>query len=73
MRQRKTTQPKGSITGQDYWKSYMSEKQIEEMQNRYRIGLNELGNPEGGTLHGTDETPFYGSDADREIYYLEDK
>lgn len=51
----------------------MSEKQIEEMQNRYRIGLNELGNPEGGTLHGTDETPFYGSDADREIYYLEDK
>lgn len=57
---------------QDYWKSYMSEKQIEEMQNCYRIGLNELGNPEGGTLHGTDDTPFYASDADREIYYLED-
>lgn len=58
---------------QEYWKSFMTEKKIERMKNCYRIGLNELGNPDGGTLHGTDDTPFYGSDADREIYYLEDK
>ena len=58
---------------QEYWKSFMSEKQIERMKNCYRIGLNELGNPDGGTLHGTDDTPCYGSDSDREIYYLEDK
>ena len=58
---------------QEYWKSFMSEKQIERMKNCYRIGLNELGNPDGGTLNGTDDTPFYGSDADREIYYLEYK
>ena len=57
---------------QEYWKSFMSEKQIERMKNCYRIGLNELGNPDGGTLHGTDDTPCYGSDADREIYYLEE-
>lgn len=57
---------------QEYWKSFMSEKQIERMKNCYRIGLNELGNPDGGTLHGTDDTPFYGSDSDREIYYLEE-
>lgn len=58
---------------QEYWKSFMTEKKIERMKNCFRIGLNELGNPDGGTLHGTDDTPFYGSDADREIYYLEDK
>lgn len=58
---------------QDYWKSYMSEMQIDGMKKCYRIGINELGNLEGGTLDRTDDTPFYGSDADREIYYLEDK
>lgn len=58
---------------QEYWKSFMTEKKIERMKNCFRIGLNELGNPDGGTLHGTDDTPFYGSDADREIYYLKDE
>ena len=58
---------------QEYWKSFMTEKQIERMKKCYRIGLNEWGNPDGGTLNAADDTPFYGSDADREIYYLEDK
>ena len=58
---------------QEYWKSYMTEKQVERMKNCYRIGINELGNLDGGTLRGTDDTPFYGSDTDREIYYIEDK
>lgn len=50
----------------------MTEKQIERMKNCYRIGLNELGNLDGKTLRGTDDTPFYGSDEDREIYYIEE-
>lgn len=58
---------------QEYWASYMTEKQIERMKNCYSIGLNELGNLDGNTLRGTDNTPFYGSDEDREIYYIEDK
>ena len=57
---------------QEYWKSFMTEKQVERMKNCYRIGLNELGNLDGKTSHGTDDTPFYGSDEDREIYYLEE-
>lgn len=57
---------------QEYWKSFMTEKQIERMKNCYCIGLNELGNLDGNTLHGTDDTPFYGSDEDREIYYIEE-
>ncbi len=56
---------------QEYCKSFMNEKQIDRMKNSYHIGKNELGNFEGGTLNGNDDTPFYGSDADREIYYLE--
>ena len=36
---------------QEYWKSFMAEKQIERMKKCYRIGLNELGNPDGGTLN----------------------
>lgn len=58
---------------QDYWKSYMSEEQISRMKNCYHIGVNQFGNYEGGTLSGDDDEPFYGSDADRNIYYLEDK
>lgn len=58
---------------QEYWKSFMTEKQMERMKKCFRIGLNELGIPDGGTLNADDDTPFYGSDADREIYYLEDK
>lgn len=58
---------------QEYWKSFMTEKQIERMKNCYHIGLNELGNLDGNTSHGTDDTPFYGSDEDREIYYLEEE
>lgn len=63
---------KGFNNRQDYWKSFMSEKQVDERKNCYRIGINELGNSEGGTLRGTDDTPFYGSDADRVIYYIEE-
>ena len=30
-------------------------------------------NLEGKTSNATDDTPFFGSDEDREIYYIEDK
>lgn len=60
----------GYANRQDYWKSYMSEEQISRMNSCYHIGINEFGNYEGGTLSSDDNTPFYGSDADREIYYL---
>ena len=58
---------------QEYWAYYMTEKEIEKMKNCYRIGINELGNLDGNTSNGTDDTPFYGSDEDREIYYLEEE
>ena len=58
---------------QEYWASYMTKKEIEKMKNCYRIGINELGNLDGKTSNAADDTPFYGSDEDREIYYLEDK
>ena len=63
----------GYANRQEYWLSYMTPKQIERMKNCYHIGVNELGNYEGGTLSSDDNTPFYGSDADREIYYLIDE
>lgn len=58
---------------QEYWKSYMTEKQIERVKNSYSIGRNELGNLEGKTSSASGDTPFFGSDEDREIYYIEDK
>lgn len=64
---------KGFDNRQEYWKSYMTEKQIERTKNCYSIGINELGNLDGNTLRGTDDTPFYGSDEDREIYYMEEE
>lgn len=64
---------KGFDNRQEYWKSYMTEKQIEKTKNCINIGLNELGNLEGNTTNTTDDTPFFGSDEDREIYYIEDK
>ena len=64
---------KGFVNRQEYWKSYMTEKQIERMKNSYSIGLNELGNLDGKTSNGNDKTHFFGSDEDREIYYIEDK
>jgi hypothetical protein len=64
---------KGFDSRQEYWASYMTEKQVERVKNSYSIGLNELGNLEGKTSGATDDTPFYGSDEDREIYYIVDK
>lgn len=64
---------KGYNSRQEYWKSYMTEKQIERTKNCLCIGLNELGNLEGKTANALDDTPFFGSDEDREIYYIEDK
>ena len=61
----------GFVNRQEYWKSYMTENQIERMKNSYSIGLNELGNLDGKTSNGNDETHFFGSDEDREIYYIE--
>ena len=63
---------KGFNNRQDYWKSYMTEQQIERMKNCYSIGRNEFGNLDGATINGNDTTPFYGSDEDREIYYIEE-
>ena len=63
----------GFANRQEYWKSYMTEKKVERMKNCYHIGLNELDNLEGNTLNGKDDTPFFGSDEDREIYYMEEK
>ena len=57
---------------QEYWKSFMTEKQIERMKSWYCLGLNELGNLCGKTMDAKDDTPFFGSDEDREIYYIED-
>lgn len=54
-------------TRQDYWKSYMSEKQIKDKQNRLKL-------LSGGssTIYGTceDGKVFFGSDSDRLIYYI---
>lgn len=58
-------------TRQEYWKSYMSKKQVEEMQNSLTlIGDNQLN--AGCDVKSTwyDEPTFYGSDADRAIYYV---
>ena len=64
---------KGFSSRQEYWESFMTEKQIEQTKKCFSIGLNELGNLEGSTLNATDDTPFFGSDEDREIYYIEVK
>ena len=64
---------KGFANRQEYWKSYMTEKQIEQTKNCFSIGPNELGNLEGNTTNATNDTPFFSSDEDREIYYIEDK
>ena len=64
---------KGFESRQEYWKSYMTKQQIERTKICYSIGINELGNLEGNTSDETDDTPFFGSDEDREIYYIEDK
>ena len=63
---------KGFDNRQGYWRSYMTEEQIERAKNCFSIGPNELGNLEGNTSNATDDTPFFGSDEDREIYYIED-
>lgn len=64
---------KGFESRQEYWKSYMTKQQIERTKICYSIGINELGNLEGNTSDATDDAPFFGSDEDREIYYIEDK
>lgn len=59
-------------TRQDYWASYMGEMQIEEMKNTLHIVA------DGEELYCTcipasrwySEPTFFGSDADREIYYI---
>ena len=63
---------KGFDSRREYWKSYMTEKQVESTKNCYFIGINELGNLEGNTSSCKDDSHFFGSDEDREIYYLED-
>lgn len=58
-------------TRQDYWASYMTEKEVKRMKERLvlvsnenRCGVCELDNSYFS------EPTFFGSDADREIYYV---
>lgn len=59
-------------TRQDYWKSYMSESQVEGMKNRMKIiSDNQLFATCDLTDKWTFSVPtFFGSDSDREIYYV---
>lgn len=61
-------------TRKDYWESYMSEDQIDEMKTKLI-----LFSEDGGRFHVAhtkyhnfySEPTFTGSDADREVYYIE--
>ena len=64
---------KGFDNRLEYWKSFLTEEQVECTKNCFFIGLNEMGNLEGHTSNGKDDSHFFGSDEDREIYYIEDK
>lgn len=61
-------------TFQDYWASYMQDWQIEHAKTNLLL-LCEKGEKHGVCatkfLSYFDEPTFYGSDADREIYYIE--
>jgi hypothetical protein len=60
---------------QEYWKSFMKQEMVEELQNTYVL-LNVHGNITARcNINNTffDEPTFHGSDADREIYYIEEK
>lgn len=59
-------------TRQDYWRSYMTDKQVNDRQNTIL-----LLNNEGKRIYSAHKSGFYseptfsGSDADREVYYVE--
>lgn len=60
-------------TRQDYWKSYMGPVQIEGMQNNLKIvsdGLPLYCTCDLKDKWSFNEPTFFGSDSDREIYYL---
>lgn len=60
---------------QQYWLSFMKQERVEELQNTYVL-LDVHGNITARcNINNTffDEPTFHGSDADREIYYIEEK
>lgn len=58
-------------TRQEYWKSYMTEKQIADMQNALvLIGDKQLNAVCDARQWGNTEPYFYGSDEDRPIVYI---
>ncbi len=70
------TQPcEGFKSRADYWRSYMSKKQLDEVRKTLSL-LNMIGNPsliyahpESSLLYGV--PTFTCSDVDREVYYIE--
>ena len=58
-------------TRQDYWKSYMGETEIQEKQRRLKIISDSQLYCTCDTACGWYSEPtFFGSDSDREIYYI---
>lgn len=58
-------------TRQEYWKSYMTKKQVEEMQEALvLVADNQLYAGCNISSNWYDEPTFYGSDEDRAIYYV---
>lgn len=58
-------------TRQEYWKSYMTKKQIEDMKNNLiLIGDKQLNAGCDARSWGGVEPFFWGSDEDRPIYYI---
>lgn len=58
-------------TRQDYWKSYMTKKQIDDMkQSLVLIADNQLYAGCNINSDWFEEPTFHGSDADRAIYYM---